>query len=600
MTVFAMLSMRQAVFLLASSAAVTATGPSIPNDSPPTTLECLAVRVQRPGDAELSLLPLYLGHNRTGPETDFNPNVTEYSAVVPGFNATAAAITSVRLYAVRDEALRSEKGHLRLVSYTNPDDFDEDGFDNGDQFEDLEDPYCSKQMFDQKKCNPAQTGGFLQPLNPHEGGRTKFELIVCQYKDGGEQTCEEAGTTYTVYVYFPDWNKSVAPGAPISWGWIYGCVLCIISAFLYACGICCQRYGLSMGSDSRDIRLSVSGIHGSELDMSTSVASHIVTAPPGSSAGQMVSISVNGRQMNVEVPVGVSGGDQFSVPIVDGGMGLSEDSPSGCVSVCSKPNLIWVFGMFMWFVGNSLYTYALDYAPLSLLTALFATVLVFNGLLAWFFLHEKVRQSDILGWCLIMIGISICGVFIDKDIRRFSAKQIVKLAGGLAALVYEFCVIAMIVSISAGVFVWTRRNPAAGTVGPFPIFMQLAFPCVIAMYECLIQICLKGISNMVYITLHPTVSNGDNQFEEPIFWVIFALCGFCSFMVMFWMRLGYARFEAVQMLPVQSKLIHPFHRVSPPTMVATCIGLSYLCAGGLTVATLTTCTVIGGLMFYGE
>lgn len=84
------------------------------------------------------------------------------------------------------------------------------------------------------------------------------------------------------------------------------------------------------------------------------------------------------------------------------------------------------------------------------------------------------------------------------------------------------------------------------------------------MYECLIQICLKGLSNMMDLSYH-----GSNQFDQPMFWVIFVLCGLCSIAVMVWMRAGYARFEAVQMLPIQ-------------------------------MATLTTCTVIGGLMFYGE
>merc|ERR1711968_335302 len=98
---------------------------------------------------------------------------------------------------------------------------------------------------------------------------------------------------YTLWVFFQDWNKEVAPGAPISWGWIAGCVLCVISAFLYACGICLQRYGLSLGSGPGDPNARPSGA-GSELQ--PAVASHIVTAPPGSSAGQMVLVSVNGRQ----------------------------------------------------------------------------------------------------------------------------------------------------------------------------------------------------------------------------------------------------------------------------------------------------------------
>jgi hypothetical protein len=74
---------------------------------------------------------------------------------------------------------------------------------------------------------------------------------------------------------------------------------------------------------------------------------------------------------------------------------------------------------------------------------------------------------------------------------------------------------------------------------------------------------------MTYQFVNTGGVDGNNQADSPVFWVIFALCGMCSFAVMVWMRAGYARFEAVQMLPIQ-------------------------------MATLTTFTVIGGLMFYNE
>jgi drug/metabolite transporter (DMT)-like permease len=600
MVVSTMLSMRRAVVLLASSAAVSAQGPSM-SDAP--ALLSLGLRVRHADDAPglQRLLPLHLGHNQSGPVTAFHPNVSEYTVSVPGFNSTSEAIRSVRLYATanRDSDLERPLPEVRVISYTNPDEFDDGGFDNHDERDALEDPYCAAGEVKPSASDECKQyvpdghqGGLFFNLNAHEGKRTKFELVACPYDDG-EQTCEEQGTTYTLWVFFPDWNQKLAPGAPFSWPWVTGCVLCEISAFLYACGICLQRYGLKLGSeqDSRGKRPSIAGMPGSELK--PSVVSHMVTAPPGSVAGKMVPVSVNGREIRVEVPVGVSGGDQFSVPVVDGGVGLSDVSQRSCITI-DRANVIWAVGMFMWFVGNSLYTYALNYAPLSLLTALFATVLVFNGLLARFFLQEQVRGSDIVGWMLIMIGISICGCFIDKEVKQFSAHQILVLAGKPAALVYELSVVAMIVGITTSVCVWTSRHP--GTVGPFPTAMEFAFPCVLAMYECLIQICLKGISNMVDLTF-----NGSNQLDQPMFWVIFVLCGLCSIAVMVWMRAGYARFEAVQMLPIQSES-PASHRVPLLLLVwhtadEVCVALV---PSMLTVATLTTCTVIGGLMFYGE
>lgn len=586
MAVWPMLSMRQAVFLLASSAAVTAQGPSLAGSSglrlPATkpTLSALELRVQRPGNTpgELSTLPLHRGHNRTGEVIEFHSNVSEYTVVVPGNFSMDGTIRSVRLYA--HHAMGAAEGkkppELRVISYATPADWSRSppGFDQQDVRSTLEDPYCADgdNTGPCKKYFPdGQAGGFFHYLNALEGSNTKFELIACPYNDE-EKSCEQDGTTYTLWVFFPEWNKGAAPGAPVTWGWVAGCVLCEISAFLYACGICLQRYGLSLKSEeaTRSKRQSTMGITGSELE--PSVASHIVTAPPGSVAGQMVSVPVNGRQIRVEVPVGVGPGDQFSVPLVDGGAGLGGTSlpgggGQGCrARFCSQSNLIWMLGMSMWFIGNSLYTYALNFAPLSLLTSLFATVLVFNGLLAWFFLHEKVRASDVAGWALIFVGISICGVYIDKTVVKFTAHEILVFAEKPVALIYEGLVISTIVGITIVVSVWTSRNP--GTEGPFPTFMKFSYPCILAMYECLIQICLKGISNMMDLTFTFFSSKGASgamEVNEPMFWVIFVLCGLCSLAVMIWMRRGYARFEAVQMLPIQSELQS---RVSQPLVLA--------------------------------
>ena len=54
------------------------------------------------------------------------------------------------------------------------------------------------------------------------------------------------------------------------------------------------------------------------------------------------------------------------------------------------------------------------------------------------------------------------------------------------------------------------------------------------MYECLIQICLKALSNMLAMTYEFFTSggvSGNNQADSPIFWGIFLLCGMCSFAV---------------------------------------------------------------------
>ena len=202
--------------------------------------------------------------------------------------------------------------------------------------------------------------------------------------------------------------------------------------------------------------------------------------------------------------------------------------------------------MSLWFIGNSVYTFGLSYAPLALLTSLFATVLIFNGVLAAVFLKEEVKRADIVGWVLIFTGITICGFFIDKTVIVYTADEIFILAHAPIAVLYLVIVFVLLIGTTAGILLWERNNPAVPAGGAYPIGLKLGYPGALALCESLIQIALKALSNMATLTF-----DGENQLGNPRFWVIFGLCGFFSLGVMIWMRMGYSRFEAVAMLPIQ-------------------------------------------------
>jgi hypothetical protein len=48
--------------------------------------------------------------------------------------------------------------------------------------------------------------------------------------------------------------------------WLWGGLLCEISAALYACGICLQRYALTLKEQSSTARPSIAGMNGAELE----------------------------------------------------------------------------------------------------------------------------------------------------------------------------------------------------------------------------------------------------------------------------------------------------------------------------------------------
>ena len=294
-------------------------------------LSSLQVRTSS-GTEPLALRPAgpWKTDNTSASAVAFNRSIFDWACTLPqGQNTTGHE--AVRLYA--HHALSGEGAakdpELRVIVYSEPG-MEEHGLDLNDQRTALEKPFClgAHPEADCDSHTGSQRGGLLQFLN-RAVNPAKFEIVACP-PDESESTCEEDGATYTVYVHFPE-GGTPGPSAPDisdpTWTWVYGIVLCEISAFLYACGICIQRYSLRLketaGRSSVTSRSSVSDIlgPGAQELQPASVGAHMVTAPPGSAPGKQVSVVVNGKSMSVEVPAGVRAGDQFSVPIVSDGAG---------------------------------------------------------------------------------------------------------------------------------------------------------------------------------------------------------------------------------------------------------------------------------------
>ena len=312
-----------------------------------------------------------------------------------------------------------------------------------------------------------------------------------------------------------DWNAKLAfAGMGLQYWW--GIALCQVSACLYACGICTQRYALGILGESK--------------------------APlqrPGS------------------MPVDASVGQPLQPYRQPDSMSFLRRN---------RQHVVWVMGFFLWGLGNMLYMFALNFAPLSLLMSLFDTVLIFNAVLAGWLLREEVTKWDVIGWSIIGVGISLCGIFIPKAVKILSADEMIAQAGHPIAFLYLAIVVCMLVGLTIAIHMYERLYPhGSNTESARTKFLAtLAYPTVLALYESLIQICLKGVSNMLSETL-----SGTTQLTNWKFWLVTGIMGLTCLGVMWWMRKGYARFEAVAMLPIQ-------------------------------MAVLTTSTVLGGLMFYEE
>jgi len=96
--------------------------------------------------------------------------------------------------------------------------------------------------------------------------------------------------------------------------------------------------------------------------------------------------------------------------------------------------------------------------------------------------------------------------------------------------------------------------------------MPFCYPVVIGTLETLVQMCMKGGSSMLYLTLFPPYKS---QLCHATFWLVILAWALISVLVIFWLRKGLERLPASRLLPVE-------------------------------YGTVTATSVLGGLMLYQE
>lgn len=330
-----------------------------------------------------------------------------------------------------------------------------------------------------------------------------------------------------------------------------GITLCEVSALIYAGGICVQRFGLTLvDKDKLDEQRSVTHTDDDPIDNDATDDMLSFSAP---SNGSLVT---------------ESSGDLFPTP---NAATTKEPSFFSRPQICcmARHNFIWLGGLTIYTFANVLFTLALGMGPLALMTSLFVTVLVFNAIFATLFLKEKLRSSDKVGCVLIMLGIVMCGVFIDKSSKEYTADDLAELMAHPepGAIVYLICIVLILFGLTFSIYQlekeypdWSVRKPPATEL----VKAHIKYPCLLAMYESIVQILLKGSSDMLLDTV-----KGNSQLGSWVFYVFLLGIAIDGVFIVWWLRKAYARFEAVKLLPIQMGM-------------------------------LTTSSVLGGLSFYQE
>ena len=255
---------------------------------------------------------------------------------------------------------------------------------------------------------------------------------------------------------------------------------------------------------------------------------------------------------------------------------LSYPSSDGTVRVLGcrmRRTLAWCLGLMTYASGNGVYTVAMQFAPVSLLTTVFAVALVMNAILSKVVMGEAIDRPGAAGYGLIMLGIGVSAVGLPKATAAFSADDMVRLALQPAAVVYLSVMLAIIAGLSVFVYRFERDYPllpatvaaaeGSPTSGQSPastprggaegipdrslLLAHVSFPIVLSSYETIAQLCIKGASSMMLVS---TTEHG-NQMGEPVFFVVVALGLGTTLQAVVWLRKTYSRFDTTTTLPIE-------------------------------------------------
>ena len=176
----------------------------------------------------------------------------------------------------------------------------------------------------------------------------------------------------------------------------------------------------------------------------------------------------------------------------------------------------WKFGFFLFILGQILNAIALSFAAQSMLATLGAFSLVSNTLFAPCLLHEELSWLHVFSMFLIIAGASIVVLNSSHSEHNFTATELEK-------LYYRPSFIILISFIVAAVFLvllyrWYLRKFKHGKPLPGPLYAFLA-----AVFGSLSVLFSKSTAQLVKQTCQ-----GDNQFDEPLTWIVIFLTLVCG------------------------------------------------------------------------
>jgi hypothetical protein len=229
-------------------------------------------------------------------------------------------------------------------------------------------------------------------------------------------------------------------------------------------------------------------------------------------------------------------------------------------------------------VANGFYVVGLGFAPLSLMSALFATVLVFNAIFANRFLGEVVHATDVYGLCIILGCIGLCGSFGPTANKDVSADDIWRLVLDSTGILFWTASISTLLVLILKVQHFEANYPAFGNPDsenmvedgsgaltktgerkPYIVrepdksevlVMMVVYPFILAIFESLGQVGMKAVSCMLKLQ-----GEGVDQMGTTTFWVCCFLLCVDGYLIILWLAKVYGKFDTTDCLPIEYGIV---------------------------------------------
>ncbi|GBC07519.1 hypothetical protein RclHR1_07500004 [Rhizophagus clarus] len=223
-------------------------------------------------------------------------------------------------------------------------------------------------------------------------------------------------------------------------------------------------------------------------------------------------------------------------------------------SACKRP--LWHLGFDTYIISNIVGSVvSIGYLPIIILAPLGAITLVFNAIFAKLLLGDIFNKQTIIGTIFILIGAVMIALFGVVNEPKHSLEDLIELYKRPAFIAYfsiiEFVVIVILIANKIGDYIFDRmsqndRDPIFGwPMKKFQTALGISYGCVSGMISSQGLIFAKSGSELLILTIY-----GDNQFNQPLSWIIMAGMIIAGVLQLYYLNKGLKMCDTVILVPL--------------------------------------------------